>query len=226
MYNYIHVCTWHRNTYYSDSVSSTYVSGLLHALVAMCLSQVSKVDTGDHEDPLPIIIISFACRWKQPRKHKDSSMKMSEATFQKHVHGRQVKHTLQSISEFDPRPSKYRGTASQHLKEFLKKVKGMGIGVSLIHDNDVRVWKEEDAADDQGQSSAVAIPSKSELTDSVLFKENLHLTSQQIRELERNTKDQHQSPLWFFARRYRITASSFGRMFEMLPSTHPDSLVK
>ena len=151
---------------------------------------------------------------------------MSEVTFQKHVYGRQVKHTLQSIDEFDPRPSEYHGTAPQQLKEFLKKVKGMGLGVSLIHDEDVRVWKGDSVGDSQAQSSTVSVPSKSEITDRVaLFKETLRLSPQQIRELERQTKDQHQSPLWFSARRYRITASSFGRVFQMLPSTSPDSLV-
>ena len=97
---YVHVYCY----LYRESASCTHVSGLLHALVAMCPSQAGQVDdSSDTEDPLPVT--SFACKWKQPRKRKDCTMKMSEVTFQKHVYGRQVKHTLQSIDEFDPRPS-------------------------------------------------------------------------------------------------------------------------
>lgn len=157
---------------------------------------------------------------------KDSCMKVSDAVFRKHVYGRQVKHTLQPLSDFDPRPTEYHGTAPQLLKEFLLKVKGKGLGVSLIHDKEVRVWRE---ADIQGPSATAhaEIPSKTELAERVSsFKKSLSLTSEQIRELERNTKEQHESSLWFSARRYRLTASIFGRIYQMLPTTHPDSLVK
>ena len=196
-----------------------HVSGLLHALVAMCPSQVGTAPDSDTEESLPIT--SYPCKWTKPRKRKDASMKMSEIAFQKHVYGRQIKHTLQSLSDFDPRPFEHRGTVPLLLKEFVTKVKGKGLGISVLFDKDVQVWTDPD------QSDTVEVPSKSELIEKVSsFKQTLRLTSQQIRELERQTKDQHNSSVWFSARRFRLTASMFGRIFRMLPKTHPDSLVK
>ena len=207
------------------------MSGLLHALVAMCPKQISlTTDPSTPEEPLPIT--SYACQWKQPKKRKESSLPVSDVTFNKHVYGRQVKHTLKALKDFDPRPAEYQGTAPELLESLLKKVQGKGLGISLLFDKDVQVWKDSnDESATQGVSANPdahsVIPSRNELVERVsLFKKTLQLTSQQIRELEMNTKDQSKSQLWYSARRYRLTASSFGRIFQMLPTTHPDSFVK
>lgn len=215
----------------SESASCTHVSGLLHALVAMCPKQISlTTDLNTPEEPLPIT--SYACQWKQPRKRKESSLPVSETTFKKHTYGRQVKHTLKPLKDFDPRPVEYQGTAPQLLEEFLKKVQGKGLGISLLLDKDMQVCK--DSCDKRDKHSACAypnvpavMPSPSELVERVeLFKKSLQLTAQQIRELEMNTRDQTKSQLWYSARQYRLTASTFGRILQMLPTTPPDSLVK
>ena len=71
------------------------------------------------------------------------------------------------------------------------------------------------------------LPSKEKLIKRVKsFKESQKLTPEKIRELEWGTTDQTQSSLWYSARRYRLTASIFGRIYHRLPSTRPDSLVK
>ena len=205
------------------------MSGLLHALVAMCPSQVgSSLDTSSTEEPLPIT--SYVCQWKKPRKRKESNQMVSEVAFQKHVYGRQVKHTLQPLATFDPWPPEYHGTAPEQMKDFLKKVKGKGIGVSVLLDTDVRVWE----GSCEGHLVAVPvpatephIPSRKELMERVTaFKQALELSPQQIRELEQSTRDQHLSDLWYSARRYRLTASMFGTILQLKPTTPPDSLVK
>ena len=53
-------------------------------------------------------------------------MPISEAVFQKHVYGRQRKHELKPIEEFDPRPVELRGKTIEHLKTLLGKVRGQG----------------------------------------------------------------------------------------------------
>ena len=224
----------HPKVYYvctcSESASCTHVSGLLHALVAMCPKQISlTTDPSAPEEPLPVT--SYACQWKQPKKRKESSLPVSDITFTKHVYGRQVKHTLKPLKDFDPRPVEYQGTAPQQLEKFLKNVLGKGLGISLLLDKDVQVWKdtsdESNTCADPDAAAGAVMPSQTELVKRVaLFKKSLQLTTQQIRELEMNTKDQTKSQLWYSARRYRLTASTFGRIFQMLPTTPPDSLVK
>ena len=156
---------------------------------------------------------------------------MSEVAFKKHVYGRQVKHTLQSLATFDPRPSEYHGTAPEQMNDFLKKVKGKGLGVSVLLDKDARVWRDSNVFDEESSVPVPAtdahIPSQTELTERVAaFKQALELSPEQIRELERNTREQHLSELWYSARRYRLTASTFGRILQLQPTTPPDSLVK
>ncbi|KAL5517990.1 hypothetical protein EMCRGX_G003649 [Ephydatia muelleri] len=211
-----------------ESASCTHVSGLLHALVAMCPSKIEFTSgTTTSEDPRPVT--SYPCQWKQPHKRKDSSAKVSELAFHKHVFGQQKKHTLRTLSDFDPRPPEQKGTAPHLLKDFLTKVKGKGLGVSLLFDNDTTVWKDEsDLSNEQSEPNAVTeLPTRSELMERVTsFKESLKLTTQQIQELDLRTREQHKSELWFSARRYRLTASIFGAILRLRPSTPPDSLVK
>ena len=127
----LHVC--------SESASCTHVSGLLHALVAMCPSKLEFISAATtSEDPLPVT--SYPCQWKQPRKRKDNSAKVSELAFHKHVFGQQKKHTLRTLSDFDPRPPEHQGTAPHLLKDFLTEVKAKGLGVSLLFDNGTAVW--------------------------------------------------------------------------------------
>ena len=57
------------------------------------------------------------------------------------------------------------------------------------------------------------------------FIESLKVSEGRIREIERSTQDQHRSPAWFDARRYRLTASKFGQVFRRRVDTPPDALV-
>ena len=65
------------------------------------------------------------------------------------------------------------------------------------------------------------MPPKNELLDRVnKFRSSLNVTSEEIREIEKKI-DQDQSVLWYSVRRYRLTASTFGRIFHMHPHTPP-----
>ena len=55
--------------------------------------------------------------------------------------------------------------------------------------------------------------------------ESLKVTADKAREIERNTREQRLSSLWFSVRRYRITASLFGSVYTRRSTTPPDSLV-
>ena len=128
------------------------------------------------------------------------------------------------MNTYDPRPDEYKGTASQKLKEFLSTVKGKGLGVSVLFDESVRIWQ---ANKESLEPVKFNLPPKSELVDRVKkFKTSLNLTAEDIRENEKNTMDQNQSPLWYSVKRYRLTASTFGRIFHMRPNTPPDAFVR
>ena len=165
----------------SESTSCTHVSGLLHSLVAMCPKQISlTTDTSTPEEPLPIT--SYACQWKQPKKRKESSLPVSNITFNKHMYGRQIKHRLKPLKNFDPRPAEYQGTAPQQLEKFLKEVQGKGLGISLLLDKDAQVWKAtSDKSDEQSAfpDNAAVMPTRVELVKRVAeFKKTLELTAQ------------------------------------------------
>ena len=120
-------------------------------------------------------------------------MKIAEVSFQKHVYGRQVKHELLPLTNYDPRPVDCRGTTPELLSKFLTKVKGKGLGVSVLLDKDMQVWQSGDS--DSLFPEDHNLPSNSEIKERVsAFKKTLTLTSEQIRKLERDTLDQSCSP--------------------------------
>lgn len=119
------------------------------------------------------------------------------------------------------RPLELRGKADEYLKTFLTKVRGQGLGVSLLFDKDCRCW-----SDSKQHPQTPVLPTKAELQWSVSeFKKSLYLSPQKLREIEQSTRNQNQSPLWYSARRYRLTASYFGAVYCRLPTTPPQSLV-
>ena len=114
------------------SASCTRVSGLLHALVAMSPSfpshSVMDPSTSEpEEEALPIT--SYVCQWKPPRKRKESTLQMSEATFHKPVYGCEKRRSSKPLEVFAPRPPEYKNTTQGRLIEFLGKVHGKGLCV-------------------------------------------------------------------------------------------------
>ena len=71
------------------SASCTHISVLLHALAAMTPVPfpVASSSILDDEDANYVPITSLPCQCKQPRKRKESNVKMSDATFEKHIYG-------------------------------------------------------------------------------------------------------------------------------------------
>ena len=206
---------------YSNSASCTHVSALLHALASMTANHTVQVPTpvSDEEESAPIT--SYLCQWNVPHKRKESNMPISDAIFHKHVCGRQRKHELKPIEDFDPRPVDLRGKSKELLNTFLSKVRGQGLGVSLLFDEDCRCWSTE-----VEKPLTPVLPTKKKVRERVEeFKKSLQMQPYQLREIEQSTRDQSKSPLWHSVRRYRITASYFGSIFRRKPTTPPESLV-
>ena len=200
------------------------MSALLHALAALTQTEFRlqpdrlPSSTGDEDNPLPVT--SYACQWKPPRKRKESTLKMSDAVFQKHEYDKR-KRPVSRVEDFDTHPVKYRGTAKDMLPALLSKVHGQGLCISTLHDPRSRYWCSESA-----MPFALEQPSLPTLKATVAaFKESLSMSQEQIDKLECETRNQRKSSTWFSARRYRLTSSMFGEILHRRNDTQPDALV-
>ena len=121
------------------SASSTHVSGVLHALVAMTMKNFqvrrasSSTSPADEEDEV-MPVMSHLCQWKVPSKSKESNLLMSVPDFEKHDYRKQKKRTVSITEDSDPRPLEYRGTAQSNLPALLDSVRGESRGVSVLFD--------------------------------------------------------------------------------------------
>ena len=205
------------------SASCTHVSALLHALRALNNTHTFKppgasVDGNASEDEATPCT-SQPCRWKAPTKRKESTLHLSDATFQKHEYSKPIKRKIQNMEDFDPRPESFRGSTQSRLPKLLKQLKGEQLCISLLLDPQYQVKPSQ-------QPSAHNVPDAPQLKETIAaFRKSLERTCDQAREIERSTRDQRNCPLWFNVRRHRITASFFGSVVSRKTTTPPDSLV-
>ena len=177
---------------------------------------LEAVNDGDESIP----VTSRPCQWKPPKKKKESTLPFPEATFDKHVYGRESKRKWKPMEDFDPRPVSCRGTVHERLPSLLDKIHGENLCVSLLLDKRFRHW------DNQLSPADPVLPDVATLRQTVeAFKASLALSAEEIRRIESSTRQQRNSGLWFDVRRYRLTSSKFGSIIHRQASTPPDSLV-
>lgn len=208
------------------SASCTHILAVLHALVAMTPTEFLQQPSGDPscDDHERLPATSYPCQWKQPKRRKESNLRMGEAVFEKHVLGRERKRKLVPVEDFDPRPLKYRGTAKERIPALLDEIRGEGLCISLLLDPKLRHWDNSLIA--TPSTSAPSLPGKSSLKDTIAaFKDSLKLSEEKIREIEFSTRNQRECNQWFEVRRYRLTSSLFGHVLRRRSDTPPDSLV-
>ena len=108
---------------------------------------------------------------------------MSEATFEKHDYTK-PKWKFRSLEDFDPRPSDLRGLTTSRLPDFLDKVRGEKLGVSLLLDP--HFCRTSTVASTHQQTSH-NILSIGELRNMITaFKKSLLITDEKAHEIERN----------------------------------------
>ena len=205
------------------------MSAVLHALAAMTpvefhLRPNLPPNSDVSDSSLPIT--SYPCQWKRPKKRKESNLPMSEARFHKHEFGKPKKRQVKSVEDFDPRPPEFRGKAAENLPTLLDAVRGHGLCISLLLDPRLRYWTGADSAATCSSPSSANRPSLHSLKNTVVaFKESLAVSDEKIIEIERDTRDQRNSSLWFSVRQFRLTSSLFGTVLHRKANTPPDSLV-
>lgn len=207
-------------TLFRKSASCTHVSALLHALASMTSPrfeiQPSEPHLNSSDDETPIT--SLPCQWKAPKQCKESTLPISEATFEKHQYGKAKKRKITLLNDFDPRPKEFRGCVKDRLPPLLDKLHGKGLCISLLFDKTLQ--------HSSSSTDKPALPNTTTLRNTVdAFKASLHLSDDNIRNIEQQTREQRNSPLWYNVRRYRITSSVFGTILHRKPDTPPDSLV-
>ena len=209
---------------YRKSASCTHVSAVLHALCALAPAafqvqpnhSLANIDEGG-DDSVPVT--SLPCQWRAPKKRKESMLPISEARFEKHDYAKPTKQKVKLLENFDPRPPEFREDAASRLPEFLDKVRGEQLGISLLLDSYFCPSSVEPQA-------CHSIPSTQNLQETVkAFKSSLQVSPEKAREIECNTRQQRLAQLWFDVRRYRITASMFGHVLSRRVDTPPDNLV-
>ena len=116
-------------TPFRNSASCTHISQFCMHMwsIAAKNSNMSVLDsTCGNDEPTT----SYPCQWKVPKKRKESTTPIASAVFVKHDCIKQEKRKVSSTEDFDPRPTKYRGTAPSLLPTLLKDVYGESLGVT------------------------------------------------------------------------------------------------
>lgn len=215
-------------SYYRLSASCTHVSAVLQALTSIKSVPFNLTNPAVHNSsPLnnsEIPVTSLPCVWKAPKVRKKSTMRMSEAVFEKHDYTKPMKIKIKQLEDFDPRPPEFRGKTHELLPDLMNKLKGEQLCVSLLLDpSTCHLEKPVEAT---MKPFAHNIPDSSSLGATIsAFKESLNVTEFDARCIERDTREQRNSSLWFSVRRYKITASIFGVILSRKESTPPDNLV-
>ena len=107
------------------------------------------------------------------------------------------------------------------MPNLLNKVRGKGLCISLLLDPSTRHCRSSAPAE-----AAFSMPDITQLQQTIQeFKNSLRVTPERGREIERLTREQRNSPMWFDVRCHRLTASMFGEVMRRKTGTPPDSLV-
>ena len=95
------------------------------------------------------------------------------------------KHNLNPIKDFDAQPPDFQGTLSSRLPDFLEKVRGEALGISVLADPTSQVWSDSITKD-----SSFNLPSKQQLSERVTsFIESLQVSEERIREVHKTNID-------------------------------------
>ena len=86
----------------------------------------------EKDDALPVTF--KLCKWKVPKGRKESLLTMMESTFQKHDYSKPIRRPIKQLTDYDPTPQQFRGTACERLPELLQKLRGKQLSISLLLD--------------------------------------------------------------------------------------------
>ena len=72
---------------------------------------------------------------------------MSESTFENHIYGQVRKYERKPLEDFDPHPQECVGKTKDRLTTLLDRVRGKGLGISLLFDTCTCYWDADNVPD-------------------------------------------------------------------------------
>ena len=187
-------------------------------------------DSAVSQQQVTVPCTSQPCQWNLPKKRKLNTEPIQSLKFQKHDYGKkEKKHSARD--QVDVRAPHQRTTTNSELKDFHDQVKkvelatGKKIGLSFIlphslpkSNNDEPATQHPDTSVNILQKWRLVSPDKvypmsmSEISlKAERVKRRLFESVSERSEMERETRNQHTSALWYNIRQPRITASQTKR---------------
>ena len=165
------------------------MSAALHALSSLKPASFSLqpnllTASSSEDDAMDTPCTSLPCQWKPPKKRKESTLRLYEASFVKHDYAKPSKRKVRCIEEYDPRPPAFRGSTAQRLPALLQQLKGQQLCVSILFDPECR----QDTLKEVQNPGSHKLPSKAVLSETIsAFKRSLKV----LMMLHVKLKDQH-----------------------------------
>ncbi|XP_062579475.1 uncharacterized protein LOC134241447, partial [Saccostrea cucullata] len=178
------------------------------------------------------------CQWNKPAKRKTEPKTIHNIRIVKQEPGKVVKgrETLASL-EFDPRPPVDQLQEEESKSRLTEALEGANPTCGFIKYNkpvpDVPNVTESSLLTKEIVSTVKHFtdfelpPSILDLKNACMyFKDSLHLDGNEVVELESRTRGQSSSQEWHSARKYRLTASDFHKVFVRRSTTDPSKLLR
>lgn len=179
---------------------------------------------------------SKPCTWNVPKKRKLEATTIQSVKFEKHILGKEKRERKASIEVTGK--SEYHQQTKDDSEQLLRNVReveqktGKKIGLSFIIPHEVpKVVKTVDNGHSKNNCWDITSPVKNgplsmnEIKEkAVRSLERLNESGKRKIEIEKETKEQHKTRLWFDVRRSRITASKSKRCL-IKPTTSPTKVI-
>ena len=206
------------------AASCKHIAALCYSLDKFCKSQ---------QIPQLLSPTNQLQTWNQPRAKKLKPVSVQNLHFEKLKYGKKPRQQHKPLtSVFDPRPLRYRHQDHEALAHLQSELAQMPITCFLhllgpatdpvacvCHDHSYARTSEPPAHPlprhtvvlPLDSDNIIQLPVKEKMER---FKQEMTLSPHEIKEVERNTRAQSDSPMWFEKRRYRITASACGKILQ------------
>ena len=116
-------------------------------------------------------------------------MQIASTSFEQHEYRKPVKRKIKLLEDFDPQPPQFRGQIQSRMPAFLESMKGEQMSISFLLDSTLQ--------QSRPSPTSINLDDQALVTSHVAFKETLKVSRERIQDIERSTREQRHSSLWF-----------------------------